>query len=172
VILESLQHAAVAVTRKGKARTIIRGNLICQQRDLIALLDSDELNPPLKIKGKRSYEEHPAYPSRTLTEVIVNLLVHRDYEVQELAEIDIDIDRAVRFNNPGAIAEEMRDRLEIDQEGCFRPVRALSQIRNPSIADVFFGVRSMERVIDGAFLTIEVPEIGLLDEPDADRAER
>ena len=68
---DSLQHAAVAVTRKGKRRTVVRGNLIWQQRELIALLDSDELNPPLKIKGKRAYEERPAYPSRTLTEVIV-----------------------------------------------------------------------------------------------------
>jgi hypothetical protein len=146
---DSLQHAAVAVTRKGKGRTVVRGNLIWQQRELIALLDSNELNPPLKIKGKRAYEERPAYPSRTLTEVIVNLLVHRDYEIEELAEIDVDTERAVRFSNPGAIAEEMRDRLQIDEAGCFRPVRTLSQIRNPSIADVFFGIRSMERVGSG-----------------------
>jgi hypothetical protein len=138
---DGLQHAAIAVTRRGKGRTIICGNLICQQRELIAMLDSAELNPPLKIKGKRTYEERPAYPSRTLTELIVNLLVHRDYEAQELAEIDIDGGRAVRFNNPGAIPDEIRERLQIDPEGCFRPVRALSQIRNPSI--VFFGMRSI-----------------------------
>jgi len=99
---DSLRHAAVAVTRKGKGRTVVRGNLIRQQRELIALLDSKELNPPLKIKGKRAYEERPAYPSRSLTEVIVNLLVHRDYEIEELAEIDVDTARAVRFSNPGA----------------------------------------------------------------------
>jgi hypothetical protein len=148
-IPDSLQHAAVAVTRNGKGRTILRGNLISQLRELVALLDSDELNPPLKIKGRRAYEERPAYPSRTLTEVIVNLLVHRDYEVEELAEIDIEAGRAVLFSNPGTIAEEIRDRLQIDGAGRFRPVRTLSQIRNPSVADVFFGIRSMERVGSG-----------------------
>ena len=146
---DRLQHAAVAVTRNGKGRTIVRGNLISQQRELIALLDSNELNPLLKIKGKRTFEERPAYPSRTLTEVIVNLLVHRDYEIEEVAEIDVVAERAVLFDNPGTIAEEMRDRLHIDGRGCFRPIRALSQIRNPSIADVFFGIRSMERVGSG-----------------------
>src|SRR5205807_9405 len=44
-IPDGFQHAAVAVTRKGKGRTIVRGNLIYQQRELIALLDSAELNP-------------------------------------------------------------------------------------------------------------------------------
>jgi hypothetical protein len=44
---------------------------------------------------------------------------------------------------------EIRERLQIDAQGFFRPVRALSQVRNPSIADVFFGMRSMERVGSG-----------------------
>jgi predicted HTH transcriptional regulator len=102
---DCLGHAAVAVTRKGKGRTILRGNLICQQRELIALLDSVELNPPLKIKGKRAYEERAAYPSRTLMELIVNLLVHRNYEAEELAEIDVESGRAVQFNNPGLVRD-------------------------------------------------------------------
>jgi hypothetical protein len=146
---DGLRHAAVTVTRKGKGRTIVRGNLICQLRELIALLDSTELNPPLKVKGKRAYEERPAYPSRTLIELVVNLLVHRDYEAQELAGIDVDAGRAMQFNNPGGMPEEVREQLQIDPEGYFRPVRALSRIRNPSIADVFFGMRSMERVGSG-----------------------
>ena len=95
----------MAVTRKGKGRTILRGNLICQQRELITLLDSAELNPSLKIKGKRAYEERAAYPSRTLMELIVNLLVHRNYEAEELAEIDVESGRAVQFNNPGLVRD-------------------------------------------------------------------
>jgi hypothetical protein len=146
---ESLRHGAVAVTRKGKGRVIVTGNLIRQRDELIALLDGPELNPVLKVKGRRAYEQRTGYPSRTLIELIVNLLVHRDYESRELAEIDVELGRAVRFSNPGAISKEFQEQLQVTPDGCFRPVRTLSQIRNPSIADVFFGMRSMERAGSG-----------------------
>jgi hypothetical protein len=146
---DELQHAAVAITRGGKGRMIVTGNLIRQRRELIELLDGPELNPVIKVKGKRVYEERSAYPSRTLIELVVNQIVHRDYESQELAEIDVEAGRSIRFTNPGVIGSGLRERLQIDDQGRFRPVRMASQIRNPSIADVFFGMRSMERAGTG-----------------------
>ncbi len=146
---DDFRHAAVAITRSGKGRTIVTGNLIRQRRELIDLLDGPDLNPRLKVKGKRAYEERTAYTSRAIIELAINLLVHRDYERQELAEIDVIAGRSMRFTNPGIIANELRERLQIDEQGRFRPIRSLSQIRNPSIADVFFGMRSMERAGTG-----------------------
>lgn len=64
---DDFRHAAVAITRSGKGRTIVTGNLIQQRRELIDLLDGPDLNPRLKVKGKRAYEERTAY--RTLNEI-------------------------------------------------------------------------------------------------------
>ena len=128
---DDFRHAAVAITRSGKGRTIVTGNLIRQRRELIDLLDGPDLNPRLKVKGKRAYEERTAYASRAIIELVINLLVHRDYERQELAEIDVIAGQSMRFTNPGIIANELRERLQIDEQGRFRPIRTLSHIRNP-----------------------------------------
>lgn len=145
----TLAHAAVAVTRGGKNKTIVTGNLLTQRQALIELLDSKEINPPLKVKGRRAYEERTAYPPRVLTELIVNLLVHRNYEVAELAEIDAEPGVGVTFNNPGALSAELRERLSVDGEGRITPQRSASSIRNMAIADIFFGIKSMERAGTG-----------------------
>ena len=42
---DDFRHAAVAITRSGKGRTIVTGNLIQQRRELIDLLDGPDLNP-------------------------------------------------------------------------------------------------------------------------------
>lgn len=143
------EHAAVSLTRAGKGREIVGGNLLQQLQHLKEWFETEEVNPQLRVKGRRIYEERTAYPARSLTELLVNLLVHRDYQVPELAEIDVEPGRAIRFNNPGWLGKEMREQLSIDEQGRFRPVRAASEIRNPSIADVFFGIRSMERAGTG-----------------------
>ena len=136
---ERLRHAAIYITRNGKKKIVVAGNLLRQRRELIDLLDSEEINPTLKVKRQRTYEERSAYPSRTLTELVVNLLVHRDYQVPEVAEIEIDPGRAIRFRNAGGIDAEMKDRFQIDDTGRFRPVRSLSSIRNPSVATSSLG---------------------------------
>lgn len=144
-----LQHSAVALTRGGKGREIVGGNLLNQLQELKEWLETEDVNPALRVKGRRTYEERTAYPARALTELLVNLLVHRDYQTPELAEIDIEAGRAIRFNNPGDLGSELREHVQVDGSGRFRPVRTLSEIRNPSIADIFFGIRSMERAGTG-----------------------
>jgi hypothetical protein len=143
------QHAAVALTRGGKGRVIVGGNLLQQLQELKEWLETEEVNPPLRVKGRRTFQDQASYPSRALTELLVNLLVHRDYEATELAEIDIDFGRAILFQNPGELGAGIRERLQLDDSGRFHPVRAVSEIRNPSIADIFFGIRSMERAGTG-----------------------
>lgn len=143
------QHTAVALTRGGKGRVIVAGNLLHQLQQLKEWLDSEDLNPALRVKGRRTYQERTAYPARSLTELLVNLLVHRDYETAELAEIDVDPGRAIRFHNSGDLGSGLREQLKVDGSVRFRPMRSLSEIRNPSIADIFFGIRSMERAGTG-----------------------
>jgi len=81
-VSERFPYARIAFTTKGKRRQVFDGNLIEQYRRLQTHLTSDEVNPMLRIRGERTAEKRPAYPPRALTELIVNLLVHRDYEAE------------------------------------------------------------------------------------------
>lgn len=142
---EALAHAKTAVTVVGKGKRLFEGNLIAQHRELLEVLDGPDLNPNLKVKGTKSYTAKRAYPTRPLTELVVNLIVHRDYAVHELAVIDVQPGRQICFSNPGTLAPDLRDRVKPDADGRFKPVRTATHLSNPSLADVFFGMRKMER---------------------------
>ncbi|MGH9203165.1 MAG: hypothetical protein ACRD2A_18210, partial [Vicinamibacterales bacterium] len=101
------------------------------------------------VKGATAATERKAYPKRALTEAVVNLLVHRDYAVKDFAAIDAEAGEALVFRNPGGVSERLRSRLRIETDGSFEPVRNVTDIRNPSLADVFFGIGSMDKAGSG-----------------------
>jgi len=138
-------HAAVAVTEAGKKREVYEGNLISQHRMLIAKIESADVNPPLKIKKQRQHDDRPSYPPRALVELLVNLLVHRDYAVPEPSSIEIKPGAEVVFSNPGGLTQKLADRMTIDSEGRFTPTTSVTDTRNPSLCDIFFGMSAMER---------------------------
>jgi SIR2-like domain len=150
-VSERFPYARVALTTKGKRRQVFDGNLIEQYRKLEARLTSDEVNPLLRIKGERTAEERPAYPPRTLTELIVNLLVHRDYEAEDYSHIEFEPGLHLRFTNPGGLMPRVYARVRIEDGGKFQPVRHASELRNKSLADIFFGLGPMDK--DGSGLT-------------------
>ena len=76
-------HAVVSLTEAGKKREIYEGNLVAQHRALLQKLESTDVNPLLKLKKRRQHTDQTAYPPRALVELLVNMLVHRDYEVTE-----------------------------------------------------------------------------------------
>jgi len=51
-------------------------------------LESPDVNPPLKVKKRRQHIDETAYPPRVLVELLVNMLVHRDYEISEKSSIE------------------------------------------------------------------------------------
>ncbi len=142
-------HASVAVTRNGKQRRVFDGNLISQFQGLVELLDSAEVNPVLRVKGALVATERRAYPKRALVEAVVNLLVHRDYAVEEFATVDIEAAERLTFRNRGGISERLRRRLRVKDDGTFLPVRDATDIRNPALADIFFGIGSMDKAGSG-----------------------
>jgi hypothetical protein len=149
-VSERFPCARVALTTKGKRRQIFDGNLIEQYRKLEAHLTSDEVNPLLRIKGERTAEERPAYPPRALTELIVNLLVHRDYEAEAYSHIEFEPGQHLCFTNPGGLMPRVYARVRIEDGGKFQPVRHASELRNKSLADIFFGLGPMDK--DGSGL--------------------
>ncbi len=142
-------HAVVTVTEGGKGREIYDGNLISQHRKLLEKLDSPDVNPPLKVKRRRQHDQRPAYPPRVLVELLVNMLVHRDYEVPETASIEIHPGSDLVFANPGGLTAKIENRLEIGDDGRFSPKASLTDQRNPSLCDIFFGMSAMERAGTG-----------------------
>lgn len=138
-------HAYVSATISGKKRSNFGGNLLKQRQDLLAWLQDEEVNPSLKVKRGPKHEKTPAYPSRALVELAVNMLVHRDYERAESASINVEPGKAITFRNPGPLLDSVASRVMPDDEGRFRAVPNVSGVRNRALCDVFFGIQAMER---------------------------
>ena len=142
-------HAIVAATIKGKKRVVFSGNLLRQRQELREWLASPEVNPLLRVKRRATHEDKPGYAERALVELLVNLLVHRDYELEDCARIDVEPGSLIRFANPGGLPLALVNRVTLDDRGRFQPLPNLSALRNRSLCDVFFGIREMERAGSG-----------------------
>lgn len=129
----------------GHTQRVIDGNLIEQFKALKEILTGPEVNPSLRIKSPDNSQTRLAYPLRIIVESIVNMLVHRDYRVENFAEITVTPGRSIRFANPGGLPTEVHALVAPDDTGRFEPVRSATHTRNPCLADIFFGEGSMDR---------------------------
>jgi len=154
-----LPHAVVAFTELGKKREVYDGNLLSQRRRMLEKLDSSDVNPVVKLKRRTNHEDRPAYPPRALVELLVNLLVHRDYEVEQSANIDVQPGAQIVFKNPGALTPTMRSLVSVAADGKIGVSAGATDPRNVSLCDIFFGLRAMERagtgLVDATKLMIE-----------------
>lgn len=142
-------HAITSATISGKKRSVFEGNLISQYHALLEWLESKDVNPTIKVKGKQKHSTRRAYPERALIEMLVNMIVHRDYEIVMPGHIDVDGNSAVCFSNPGGMSQQSKNKLETDEDGEFSPVPEFSDLRNRTLCDVFFGISAMERAGTG-----------------------
>lgn len=146
---EFFPHAVVALTEAGKKREIYEGNLIAQHRALLEKLDSADVNPQLKLKKRRQHTDQPAYPPRALVEVLVNMLVHRDYEIAEPSTIELIPGSDIAFTNPGALTQKVAGKVTVENDGRIIISEGVTDQRNPSLCDIFFGISAMERAGTG-----------------------
>jgi hypothetical protein len=142
-------HAVVSLTEEGKKREIYDGNLISQHRHLLQRLESTDINPPLKVKKRRQHSDETAYPPRVLVELLVNMLVHRDYEIPEKSGIEIHPGSEIVFGNPGGLTRKLERRVTLEQDGRIVLSEGVTDQRNPSLCDIFFGISAMERAGTG-----------------------
>lgn len=140
--------SSIGITLRHKHR-LISGNLIDQYNAIFAYLNSSETNPVLRVKGELSSTERRAYPTRALREMLTNMIVHRDYAIHETATIDVLPGESISFSNPGGLPDTLRRQLSLGSDGSFKPVRSLSEVRNPSLADVFYGLGPMDKAGTG-----------------------
>lgn len=152
-------HAVISVTEAGKKREVYDDNLINQHQRLLQKLETPEVNPLLKVKKRRQHDEQTAYPPRALVELVVNMLVHRDYGIAEPATIEIRPGNEIVFTNPGGLTQRLVAKVALGQDGRFTLPQSLTDQRNPSLCDIFFGISAMERagtgLIDVAKLMLE-----------------
>ncbi len=151
-------HAVVALTEAGKKREIYEGNLIAQHRALLQKLETVDVNPQLKLKGRRQHTDQTAYPPRVLVELLVNMLVHRDYQVPEPSSIELHPGSEIVFSNPGALTQKVAGKVTLENDGRIILSEGVTDQRNPSLCDIFFGISAMERAGTGL---IDVGELML-----------
>jgi hypothetical protein len=142
-------HAVVALTEAGKKRVIYEGNLISQHRALLQKMEADDVNPRLKLKKRRQHSDQLAYPPRVLVELLVNMLVHRDYQLPEPATIDLHPGSEIVFTNPGALTQKVAGKVTVENDGRIILSEGVTDQRNPSLCDIFFGISAMERAGTG-----------------------
>jgi Putative ATP-dependent DNA helicase recG C-terminal len=103
----------------------------------------------LRIKAETGSHEARAYPARALRELTVNLLMHRDYRVQEIANINVDPGEKLVFTNPGGLMPEVLAQVNRSPDGKFTPARGITSQRNPILADIFYGLGRMDKAGSG-----------------------
>ncbi len=153
-------HAVVALTESGKKREIYEGNLIAQHRALLQKLETADVNPLLKLKKRRQHTDQPAYPPRALVELLVNMLVHRDYEVAEPSSIELFPGSEIVFTNPGALTQKIAGKVTLENDGRIILSEGITDQRNPSLCDIFFGISAMERAGTGLIDVGELMQAG------------
>jgi hypothetical protein len=132
-----------------KDRIVFDGNLIEQYNKLIEFFDSRKYNPYLRIKKEKSSEERLAYSPRAITEMLTNMFVHRDYCIREFNKIKYYTGKEIQFITPGGLPRRVCNGVVFQEDLTFQPIRGLSDIRNRLIADIFFGLGSMDKAGSG-----------------------
>ena len=151
-------HSMIEGAIDSKKRRIFNTNLIGQRRAVLEWMEQEEINPQIKVKGRRQHETRPAYPERALVELLVNMIVHRDYTIPKPSHINVLPNQSVRLVNPGSQLPDAATRLKLELDGTFQPVPQFSDLRNRALCDVFFGISAMERAGTGLTDTRELAE--------------
>lgn len=123
------------------------GNLWEQLDEILDILS--QFNKTFRLKGDVSKDVLP-YPSLALKELIVNSLVHRDYEINAPINLNIKSDR-IEIINPGGITSELKKNLKEEsiQLEISKGRRGFKSYRNPVIADFFYGGGAMDKAGSG-----------------------
>jgi hypothetical protein len=126
---------------------VIEGSLWTQYDQINDVLAA--FNRPFRLKGEQSETVLP-YPPLALKEVIVNALVHRDYDAARPIYVEVT-PSSVRVTNPGGLVPEVQRRVEAGsiEEEIRRGRRGIKGYRNPVLADLFYGSGEMDKAGSG-----------------------
>jgi len=125
----------------------IQGNLWEQLEEILDILS--QFNKSFRLKGEISRDVMP-YPPLAIKELIVNALVHRNYEIEEPVRINIS-SQVIEIINPGGITSELKKSLQNDSifHEISKGKRGFKSYRNPVVADFFYGGGAMDKAGSG-----------------------
>ena len=112
-------QAVIAATVAGKKRRIFDGNLLNQHAVLLEWFEQEAVNAPIKVKGKRQHETRTPYQERAVSELLTNMIVHRDYAVPKPSQVDVVPNHALRFINPATPLPQSTRQLTLGPDGGF-----------------------------------------------------
>jgi len=132
-------------TRDGEytVRRTITGNLWSQLDDLIDLLALVNFQFRLKAEVSRTVS---AYNAIALKEMLVNAIVHRDYDRDEAVQVVVE-PRSITVTSPGGLIEEIAVQVagQTFQDAIAERTSPIKGYRNPAISDLFYGGGQMDR---------------------------
>ena len=74
----------------------------------------EQANRPVRVKGRKSHEEHP-YGPIAIKELLANALIHRDYENASPVIVSIGRDY-ISFENPGGLDTQLMSQISLRKE--------------------------------------------------------
>jgi predicted HTH transcriptional regulator len=124
-------------------RRAIRGNLWNQLDDLIELLSL--VNFQFRLKGEVS-RTVSAYNAIAIKEMIVNAIVHRDYDRSEPVFVTVT-PNSITVTSPGGLVDDIVIQMGSQslQDAIAERSRLIKGYRNPAISDLFYGGGQMDR---------------------------
>ncbi len=99
------------------------------------------------ITGNPRREERWDYPMDAIREIVINMIVHRDYRSANDSTIKI-FDERIEFFNPGTLLEDLT--VEKIKSGNYK-----SHLRNKQIASIFKELNLIEKYGSGVRMAIE-----------------
>lgn len=124
-------------------RRTIAGNLWSQLDALIDLLALANFQFRLKAEVSRTVS---AYNALAVKEMIVNGIVHRDYDRDEAIRVEVQ-PKSISVISPGGLIDEIAAQVGAQsfQEAIARRTSPIKGYRNPAISDLFYGGGQMDR---------------------------
>jgi hypothetical protein len=124
-------------------RRTIAGNLWSQLDTLIDLLALVNFQFRLKAEVSRTVS---AYNAIAIKKMIVNAIVHRDYDLDEAIQDEVQ-PRSITVISPGGLIAEIAAQVgdQSFQEAIAGRTSPIKGYRNPAISDLFYGGGQMDR---------------------------
>lgn len=128
-------------------RRTITGNLWSQLDDLIDLLALVNFQFRLKAEVSRTVS---AYNAIAIKEMIVNAIVHRDYDRDDPVQVEVE-PKSITVISPGGLIDEIAAQVggQSFQDAIAARTSPIKGYRNPAISDLFYGGGQMDRAGSG-----------------------
>lgn len=140
---EDVELEPAARNGEFSVRRTITGNLWNQLDDLIDLLALVNFQFRLKAEVSRTVS---AYNAIAIKEMLVNAIVHRDYDRDEAVQVVVE-PKSITVTSPGGLIEEIAAQVgdQSFQDAIAERTSPIKGYRNPAISDLFYGGGQMDR---------------------------